>query len=307
MPEEDAKAVAEAEAPPEETPVVPEEKPSDDSAPSESKPEPEVEPKEEEEKKPKGKLQQRFDRMTARIHAAEERASYLEEQLRSRTMPEPKVEAKAKPKPEDFDLGDGTYNHPAYTEALVEWMADEKIKQFSADQEARERQSEAQKSQEEETRQFRAHEADFADTVKDYEEVTDAAIGTFQQMGTPACGAIGPALASSEVGPQILYYLGEHLEEARRIAALSPSRAVMEIGKIEAQLAASTEEEKGQETRTPAPVSQAPKPISPIRKSSAGVKLRPDDPADAQRMSVDEWRRARDEQEKQRIRAQRGR
>lgn len=298
----------------EEASVAAEEKP-DESAPSagdteQGEKEASGEEVDEEGKpKRKGGFQRRIDKLTARLHAQSEEAEFWRQKALERERLAPKAETpQVKPKPtqEDFKLADGeSYDHAAYTEALTDWKAEEAVRRYAAEQETKAKERDAQTEKQREQAEFQKREQDFADSVEDYEEVTSIAIGTLRQAPGPGSASIGQALFASECGPELLYYLGQNPDEAKRIAQLSPARAMMALGQLEARLA-EQEEEKGEETRTPPPVSTAPKPATPIRKPSGASKLRPDDPNDAEKMSAEDWRKARDEQERQRIRAQRG-
>ena len=57
-------------------------------------------------------------------------------------------------------------------------------------------------------------------------------------------------------GPEIAYHLGRNPEEAKRIATLHPDLQVMELGMLAAGF---------NRPAAPAPVSAAPKPITPIK------------------------------------------
>jgi flagellar hook-basal body complex protein FliE len=78
-------------------------------------------------------------------------------------------------------------------------------------------------------------------------------------------------IAQSEYGTDLAYFLAKHPEEAARIKALHPIRAIAELGKIE------TGFEKPAETPAPAAATSktverpgAPAPITPISTSGAG-------------------------------------
>ena len=81
-----------------------------------------------------------------------------------------------------------------------------------------------------------------------------------------------PALAASRAmvavireaddGPELAYWLGKHLDEAERIAGLSPAHAALELGKISAQLAAPFSRA---ETSAPEPVTTVSGLTSPTR------------------------------------------
>jgi hypothetical protein len=65
----------------------------------------------------------------------------------------------------------------------------------------------------------------------------------------------------SEIGPEIVYYMGQNPMEAVRISALSPASAAREIGKLETKISAHKEE--------PKKISQAPEPAKAIAPKGA--------------------------------------
>lgn len=104
----------------------------------------------------------------------------------------------------------------------------------------------------------------------------------------PMTNAMTEAIITSEYGAKIAYELGQHPDEADRIAKLPPVAAVREIGKIESRIAAKT---KAAETDDEPPAaSSAPKPAVPVRKTSSNpTELRDDIP-------YKEWLRRREAQ-----------
>jgi hypothetical protein len=85
------------------------------------------------------------------------------------------------------------------------------------------------------------------------------------------------AIAESDVGPDILSHFSDNPKECERIAAFSPSKAVREIGKLEARFEVKTEPKK-----TP---SKAPIPINP----GGGGSPSNDTPSDSD--DINEWMR----------------
>jgi len=76
--------------------------------------------------------------------------------------------------------------------------------------------------------------------------------------------AIRDAVAESDRGDDLLYYLGKHKDEALALKDLSPARALVALGKIESKLPAAA---------APAAkkTSSAPEPISPIRAATGSA------------------------------------
>jgi hypothetical protein len=83
---------------------------------------------------------------------------------------------------------------------------------------------------------------------------------------------------TSDAGAKLLHHLGTDLDEAARIAALSPVQMARELTKLEFKL--------GQ--KTVKPVSNAPAPISPIAGTKGGSK----DPAEMTDAEFANWRRS---------------
>jgi hypothetical protein len=68
------------------------------------------------------------------------------------------------------------------------------------------------------------------------------------------------SIAEDDAGPDIVYYLASHADEARRIAALTPVAAVKEIGKLSLQVAAAS----NGSVAPGRPISRAKAPIKPV-------------------------------------------
>lgn len=85
---------------------------------------------------------------------------------------------------------------------------------------------------------------------------------------------------------KILHYLGTHMDEGARIAALPGKRMAMELARIEAQLSAPPP------APTPAPLSNAPAPVIPV-----GGASKPGTPAiDDPNLESAEWYKLREQQ-----------
>ncbi len=91
---------------------------------------------------------------------------------------------------------------------------------------------------------------------------------------------MGEAIAESDLGPEILDFFASNPKDCERIAALSPSAALREIGKLEAKLEAPAPKP------SPKPASKAPEPIKP-----GGVASAPPDDVPTDKDSIDEWMR----------------
>lgn len=81
----------------------------------------------------------------------------------------------------------------------------------------------------------------------------------------PITAVMGQIIATSDVGADVAYFLGQNRARAAQIAAMNPVEAARAIGRIEASVQAPK----------PRTETNAPAPISPVR-GSAGASLNPD-------------------------------
>ncbi len=84
----------------------------------------------------------------------------------------------------------------------------------------------------------------------------------------PISSVMDGFILDSEHGPEILYYLGGHLDEGKAIAAMPPYKAARALVKLEASLSGEAETPA---TKTPvvAPITKAAKPATPFRPTNA--------------------------------------
>jgi hypothetical protein len=205
-------------------------------------------------KKGKGGFQKRIDKLSARAQQLEEENAELKRLagVKPAAAAEEKtalpVEANGKPiRPKLSDYG--TYEeHETALGEYEERLADWKFEQRSQQSQQQAKQTEAAKAWEDRTEKIRVKHPDYNEKIN-----------ALQIPNTPAVPVVRDAIAESEVGPEILYHLAQHPEEAKRILSLNPVRAVVEVGKLEVKLATPSSDPK-QKTK----VTSAPDPISPV-------------------------------------------
>lgn len=106
-------------------------------------------------------------------------------------------------------------------------------------------------------------------------------------------------IQSSDIGPDVAYYLGTNPKEADRISRLSPFLQAKEIGKIEAKLSDNPPAKK---------TTSAPAPIAPVNaRSTGGTSYDTTDPRSVKTMSVSEWIEAERQRQMRKFEAQRNR
>ena len=249
--------------------------------------------KEGETHKRKGGFQKRIDKLTRRQAELESQNAALLEALRqSGKAPDnkPAEENKApvsegKPKPEDFE------NHDEFVEALTDWKVEQKLN-------TSQKKVQEQQAREEQNRQQTEFQTRMDSARERYEDFDDV-MGESEVPVTPAMSEI---IMTSEVGPDIAYYLANNPEEAGKIAKMPALAAAKALGKLEdkleAQLKASgqSEQSKGEQKpaqeskKTETPVTKAPKPITPVNAGGAsGGSAK-----DPEKMSYQEFKKWRE-------------
>lgn len=253
------------------TPAAPTEQPQDQTPPSagfvaseaEQKPEgdkPEGTEPPKSEKRPG--VQSRIDELTRARYEAEREAKFWREQAAK--SPPPSTDA---PKPTKADYPDDE----AYFEALADYKAEQKVRQFS-------QQTQAERAQEAQARQTASQFDLYQERVQqaglpDYAEVVG-------QSDVPAAPHVLESILDSDVGPQLAYHLAKHPDVAERLNAMTPVQAAREIGRLEAAVASPA---AAQPTPPAKRTTTAPAPINPVRGGN-GQFTKP-----AEAMSDAEW------------------
>ena len=177
--------------------------------------------------------------------------------------------------PEQFE----TYED--YAEALAERKAEELL-----------RQRETTREQQALLEQYHDREETARDKYDDFDQVA-------YNPNLPVTEIMAQSIQASDIGPDVLYFLGSNPKEAERIARLNPFLQAKEIGKIEASLSSNPPVRK---------TSTAPAPIAPVtpRAPSAPV-FDTTDPRSVKSMSTSEWIEAERQRQIKRYEAQRNR
>lgn len=226
-------------------------------------------PEQTEAKKSKG-VQKRIDELTANWRNEQRRAERLEEMLSGLVAPkQPETPAAPTGKPtlEQFE-----FDQERYLDALADWKLSEREKAA----EAKRKEAEAKESAAKRTQTFAEREAAFASDKDDYHTLA-------RDPTLPVSEAMAEAILETDEGPALLYYLGQHRDEAAQIARMTPHAASIALGKIAARLTAPPPK--------PEPEISAAPPPAPIVKPTAPVpKGLSDD------LSVKDWLRERNKQ-----------
>ena len=230
-----------------------------------------------EEQKP-NRLEKRFSDITkqremARAEADRERtrASELEAKLKElEARVSPKPNETVKPRAEQFT------DAFEYAEALAKYSTEEALRE-------RDKQEFERRLADDRAKTFEAwnkRQAQVKAELPDYEDM-------LASSDVVVSDQLRDAIFESETGPRILYHLAENPEVAEKLSKMSTLSALRELGKIEARL-----EKAPQEEVKPVVRSNAPKPISPLRATSAASEV----PLDSEGRftgTFQQWREAR--------------
>lgn len=222
-----------------------------------------------EERKQNPKLEKRFSELTrqkkealAQVEAERTAKEALEARLR-----EYEGKANLQPQADESPIGrepraDQFDDAFEYAKALAEWSAEKALydrDQQEANRKIEEERSKVLKSWSEKLEKAKPNLADFDEVIESTQVVVS--------------NEVRDAIIESDVGPEILYHLaGLDNEEAEKFQALPLSKALREIGKLEARF--EKQESAQEEAVRSKPVvqkSKAPAPLSPIRATGSAM------------------------------------
>ena len=134
-------------------------------------------------------------------------------------------------------------------------------------------------------REVQKQRSEYVEAYHDREEDARGKYDDFEQVAYNPNLRITTVMAetiqTSDVGPDVAYYLGSNPKEADRISRLSPILQAKEIGRIEATLVSNPPVKKS---------SSAPTPISPVTARSSGAPAYDTtDPRSIKTMTTSEW------------------
>jgi hypothetical protein len=223
-----------------------------------------------EERKQNPKLEKRFSELTrqkkealAQVEAERSAKEALEARLREyegRQAPQPQVDESPIGREPRADQFDDAFE---YAKALAEWSAEKAL--YDRDQQDLNRKAEEEKQKvlktwSEKLQKAKPNLADFDDIVNSTQVVVS--------------NEVRDAIVESDVGPEILYHLASlDAEEAEKFQALSMSKALREIGKLEARFEKQEiAEETAVRSKPVAQKSKAPAPLSPIKATGSAME-----------------------------------
>lgn len=228
----------------------------------------ETEGKATEERKQNPKLEKRFSELTKARKQAEENAAKalaekeaLEARLKEyeeRIAPQQKTAEDpigAEPRADQFD------DAFEYAKALAEWSAEKALyerDQQEANRKLEEERQKIVKSWSEKLEKAKPNLPDFDDILASTQVVVS--------------NEVRDAIVESDVGPEILYHLASlDGEEAEKFQALPLTKALREIGKLEARFEKQAIAEEKPVSKPVVQKSKAPAPLSPIKATGSAM------------------------------------
>ena len=194
--------------------------------------------------------QEEMDRITAKVkknaiyQTNKEHKAYLRGLNQGTPKPKAVVTKAVEPKREDFE------DYESYLRAVTKHDASTATTETLVKNQRETDSKTANKATQEKINEFQTklHEK-YPNIEQKLEEVGDLELPE----------GVGMAIAESEFGPDIVNYLADNIKEGERISTLTPSKALREIGRLEAKFEA---------TPVIKPPSAAPAPIKPIKGAS---------------------------------------
>jgi hypothetical protein len=170
-------------------------------------------------------------------------------------------------------------------EAYADAVAYQKAEELIAKREAAKQQSQILES-------YQEREESARDKYDDFDQVA-------YNPKLPITNVMAETIQSSDIGPELAYYLGTNPKDAERISRMTPLAQAKEIGKIEAKLSDNPPVKK---------TSNAPAPISPVTARSTGSPSHDTtDPRSIKSMSTSQWIEAERARQIKKLEAQRNR
>lgn len=218
---------------------------------------------------PKTFTQEELDAAIGKRLAREQRKWEREQQQRMQQHTQPQ----SPPSQEQFESPE------AYAEALAERKAEELLAK-----------REQQRAIAETLEQYHEKEEEARNKYDDFEQVA-------YNPKLPITDVMAQTIQSSDIGPDVAYYLGTNPKEAERISRLSPLLQAKEIGKLELKLSNEPPVKK---------TTSAPAPITPVTTRSTGTPAYDTtDPRSVKTMSTSEWIAAERQRQIKKLEAQR--
>lgn len=238
--------------------------------------------------KPKKKTaQERIDEVIAKQRAAERERDELRAQLEAKKAAEAEPVAKtenaktvsddSEPTPDDLDengepkypLGDFD---PKYVKDLMKYTFEKQASEAKAQAEAEKQMALEEQAKAELVNNWQEKIAKVEETLPDLHEKGMKLESAFSGLAPQYGEYLAHVIMSLDNGPEVLYYLSDHLDEARALVEAGPQKATIGLGELNGMFKKRAE--------TPVKVSKAPEPPTNRARGTNGRFDVPDDTDD---------------------------
>jgi hypothetical protein len=236
----------------------------------------------EEAPKKKNRFQERINELTADKREAERKFQELEATVKrlsdirdsqEKIKVEPEVKVQNGPSPDDQNE-DGTDKYPL-GEFDPKFNADIVRHTLKVERELYAEEQKKEQAQAQEDTQRAALQTEWNKKLEpakerypDFQDKVETVVSSFSEID-PAYGEyLSVTLMDMDFGTDVLYYLGNNLDEAKKIVESGPAKASVALGRIESKFMAADEEKQKARPK----VSNAPVPPSFQNKGSAPAK-----------------------------------
>lgn len=244
-------------------------------------------------KKPKSRFQERIDELTGKAREAERREQALRDEFENlkrtienqnqndQPVPKPTGNVDTSPTPDDKNE-DGSNKYPlgefdpTYIRDLTKHTLESERKALIEQdkREAEERQNEEQKAQL--TAGWQEKLGPAQERYPDFMTKGDTLVNSFSDLDQKYAEYLTATIMSLEYGPDVLYYLANNIDEARRIIDSGATKATVALGRIEAKFLQAEVEKQKVRPR----VSKAPEPPAHLNKGNSVAKAEISDDTD---------------------------
>jgi len=198
--------------------------------------------------------QEDLDRITAKVKKNERYRTRKEVEAfyQGRESAAPKPDAQPAKPAEPVDKPPTRENfesYEAFLDAKAEYTGKKAAHEYRTKAEAEQKERAVKEAQAERVKTFQAK------VTEKYPDLNDR-LDAIAHVEMPA--GMGEAIAESDFGPDVLNHFAENPKDFERIAALSPSAAIREIGRLEARLEGAQK-----------PSATAAAPVTEVKKPSA--------------------------------------
>lgn len=217
--------------------------------------------------------QKRIDKLTRKAREAERDAAYWKGRAEAIAVPNkadvPAIADQSDPEPTE----DSYEDYAAYVKDLAKWAHRQEV----ATEKAKANQKEEEIRQTKEQERLSSFRQKAKEKFPDFEDVV---MRDSDDGGPSISKAMGEIILKSDMGHELAYYLGTHIEESKKISKLDPLDAAVAMGEIKAKLNLKPIKPR---------ITSAPAPIKPIGSEGSMV-------VDVEKMSFEDYEAYRNRQ-----------